>query len=287
MPTSAGCAGGRTGSDTIGPVTLQTMLDQAATGTVEIEEGWGQGRATFGGLVGSLLLAGLSAHVAEAADGSLPALRSVAVSFVAPAAPGAATVEREILRQGSRVSHAQARLVQDGEIKAVLLASYGVGRESVVSVPTTADPPPIPAVEELEAIPHLPGLTPDFFAQVDLRIADGGWPFSGADTSHVTGWMALREPLATVTPAHLLALVDAWPPSVLQMLSVPSPSSTVTWSMDFLIDLDNEQVDPATHWLYAVTTDQAAGGYVHTGAHIWHPDGRLVAISRQVNSVFA
>ena len=44
--------------------------------------------------------------------------------------------------------------------------------------------------------------------------------------------------------------------------------------------------EPDTHWAYAVRTDRAEGGYAHTDARIWHPDGRLVAISRQTVAVF-
>ena len=33
---------------------LQQMLDHASTGSVHVKEGWGQGRATYGGLVGGL-----------------------------------------------------------------------------------------------------------------------------------------------------------------------------------------------------------------------------------------
>ena len=39
---------------------LQEMLDQAATGTAHVEEGWGQGRATYGGLVGGLMHSALA-----------------------------------------------------------------------------------------------------------------------------------------------------------------------------------------------------------------------------------
>ena len=53
------------------------MLDQAATGDVHVEGGWGQGRATFGGLVGGLLVSallpqvpGISRLAAELRDGA-------------------------------------------------------------------------------------------------------------------------------------------------------------------------------------------------------------------------
>ena len=45
---------------------LQEMLDQAATGTVHVQEGWGQGRATYGGLVAGLAHAGLRGQFVDA-----------------------------------------------------------------------------------------------------------------------------------------------------------------------------------------------------------------------------
>ena len=37
---------------------------------------------------------------------------------------------------------------------------------------------------------------------------------------------------------------------------------------------------------YEVRTDHAGHGYGHTHAHVWRPDGTLVAISRQTVTVF-
>ena len=43
-------------------MSLNSMLDAAARGgTVEVEDGWTQGRAIYGGLTGALLLAGFGA----------------------------------------------------------------------------------------------------------------------------------------------------------------------------------------------------------------------------------
>ena len=77
------------------------MLDRAATGDVHVEEGWGQGRATFGGLVGGLLVSAMLPHVPQAAS-----LRSLTVNFVAPVAPGAAQADVEVLRSGKSATQA-------------------------------------------------------------------------------------------------------------------------------------------------------------------------------------
>lgn len=260
---------------------LQEMLDQAATGTVHVEEGWGQGRATYGGLVGAVAYSALRGQLT--ADPA-PPLRSLTVNFVAPVAPGEAEAEATILRAGSSATQGQVLLRQGGKPVAAVLAAFGAPRESVIRVePTAITMPSLPEPESIEPFPYIPGATPDFFQHVELRLADGGFPFSGSDTSHMSGWMRFREAPATFDERHFVAIADAWPPAVIQMLPTPAPGSSLTWTLEIL---DDVTAAPDTQWAYAVHTDQARDGYAHTDARIWHPDGRLVAISRQTVSVF-
>ena len=265
------------------------MLEQAcAGGPVEIEQGWAQGRATYGGLVGALLLAAMDGTL-EGAEGDPQPLRSLTVAFVAPAPPGPTDVEATVLRHGSNVTQCRAELVSGGSVVASALAAFGRSRESAIVVdPGAAVPdrgmPEMGDPEAIEAVPFIDGLTPSFFQHVDLRVVSGALPFSGAPAGELTGWMRLRETPETFGPEHLVALADAWPPAVLQMLTAPAPASTLAWTLEFVADLDG--VDPAHPWAYSVRTDTARDGYAHTEARLWRPDGRLTAISRQTVTVF-
>lgn len=260
---------------------LQQMLDLAATdGPVHVEEGWGQGRATYGGLVTALLLAAITGRH----DGELPPLRSITTSFVGPVAPGEAQIEPVLLRAGKNAVQYQATLRQGGQVAAVVLASFGAARDSRIAVSPTAGMPELPAPETLEPFPFVPGATPDFFQHVELRLATGQMPYTGSAESAMTGWMRMREPGPVFGQEHFVALADAWPPAVIQMLEAPAPGASLTWTLELTSDLDG--VDPATHWAYAVQTDVAGGGYAHTDARIWRPDGMLTAISRQTVAIF-
>lgn len=259
---------------------LQEMLDQAATGTAHVETGWGQGRATYGGLVAGLLLSAIKGRLP--AEPAAP-LRSLTVSFVAPVVAGPSEIDVTVLRAGSRATQMQALLRQEGQVGAAMLASFGAGRDSTISVPPSAPMPELPDPESVEPVPYLPGLTPDFFAHVELRLVDGGLPFSGSPHSHTTGWMRFREAPPTWGEEHFVSVVDAWPPTVIQMLTEASPASTLTWTLELVGDVGGP---PDTQWAYEARTDQAAGGYAHTHAHVWRPDGTLVAISRQTVAVF-
>ena len=100
------------------------------------------------------------------------------------------------------------------------------------------------------------------------------------------GWVRLRdEPVAEpVGVAHLLALVDAWPPAVLPHLSKPAPGSTLSWTIEFVQPL----VPLCTQdWCrYCATIEHAQDGYGHTSAMLWTAEGALLAMSRQTVTVF-
>lgn len=255
------------------------MLAAARTGEVDLEPGWGQGRATFGGVVAALAVSRLQAAVA---DPDQP-LRSLTVSFVAPLAPGPVTATAEVLRRGRSVTQAQGALIQDGQVAAAVLASFGAARDSVLALPGPARPD-LPDPTSIEPNPFLPGLTPDFFAHVDLRMATGSIPFTGAAHPDVSGWMRYRKPPREFGTAHLVGLIDAWPPSVLALLTKPAASSTLSWTLELFGETTG---GPEDFWCYRVVTDRCDAGYCHSQAGVWGPSGEPVAVSRQVIAVFA
>ena len=80
-------------------MSLTSMLQDAASGgTVEVERGWTQGRAIYGGLSGSLLLAAMKGRLRDLAGSTgqpavLHPLRSITVSFIGPATTGPVEIE--------------------------------------------------------------------------------------------------------------------------------------------------------------------------------------------------
>jgi acyl-CoA thioesterase len=249
-----------------------------ASGTVQVPEGWTQGRALFGGL-----LAGLMYRALEQQVGADIPVRSVTVSFVAPASEGVLHCEAEILRRGKSVVQGQCRAIQNGQVVAVLLASFGAPRASVVQVDTCLAPL-FKSPDESVKLPYIEGVTPAFTRHYDFRWAHGGLPFSGAERADIGGWVrevAARERLDI---ADLLGIVDSWPPAVLPVLHQPAPASSMTWTVEFM---------PAAAsgtgqqwWQYLAETEFASEGYVHTRARLWDQAGKLIALSRQTVTVF-
>ena len=100
------------------------------TSAVTIPADWGQGRATFGGLMVALQYEAMRAHVPAERT-----LRSLSVSFVGPAEPGVSiSFEVEVLREGKAVSQVLGRAMQNGQVVTLVQGSFGAARESVVSI---------------------------------------------------------------------------------------------------------------------------------------------------------
>ncbi|KAF1312051.1 acyl-CoA thioesterase II [Pseudomonas sp. SG-MS2] len=249
---------------------------------VSVPPNWAQGRAAFGGLMAAMVYEAMRLKLAD----SRP-VRSLAISFVAPAAPDVPTrFEVEVLREGKAVSTLLGRAIQDGQVVTLVQGNFGAGRASVVNVPA------VPAMEMKapeDAAPELPyikGVTPEFMRHVALRWAVGGLPFSGNQSRHMGGWVRLRDVAQEqVNEAHLLALVDAWPPSLMPYLKQPAAGSTLTWTIEFIQPV--ARLSTLDWCRYCVETEHARDGYGHAAAALWTAEGELLALSRQTVTVFA
>lgn len=261
-------------------MTLARILIEAQQPQMEIPATWGQGRATYGGLVAAILLARLRAVVGT----DLP-LRSATISFVAPAEAGQATLHAEVLRQGKSVIQAEARLIQAGQVQTVLLASFGRARASSIEIAPSRSMIEMRQPTDVQAFPYIAGLMPEFLQHIDMRWAKGKPPFSGATRPDFAGWMRYQQPFEGFEISALLGLIDAWPPSVLPMYKTPAPASSLCWTVEFLDDISGYQ--STDYWGYQVKTDAASEGYEHSEALIWDHAGKLVAISRQTVTIFA
>ncbi|RTE85833.1 MULTISPECIES: acyl-CoA thioesterase II [Gammaproteobacteria] len=246
--------------------------------TIHIPEGWGQGRALFGGLV-----AGIAYHHGAHGVQSGQLLRAMTVSFVAPVAAGDVELSRVVLRQGKNVTQTRVDMIQSEQVVLSALLTFGAGRESIVNV-NDLPKPNIPSYDGVPDFPKTP-FTPEFTQHYNYAVTVGGMPFSGNTSHEFGGWVRYSQEQSPINIALFLGLVDAWPPAVITHLTQPAPASSLTWTIEF-----PEPLDPALKtsdwWQYLATIDYAADGYGHTHAHIWDHQGNLVAISRQTVTVF-
>ncbi len=264
-------------------MTLLQLLDAVRRDpdAVVIPAEWGQGRASFGGLIAALAFEAMRAKVPQGRP-----VRSLAITFVGPVAPHVpVSFQAEVLREGKAVSQMLLRAVQDGQVVTVVQGSFGASRASAVDVAAPAAPEITP-VEQCQELPYVPGVTPEFTRFLAMRWGIGGMPFSNNPSRQMGGWVRLRGEQAAqpLDEAYLLALVDAWPPAVLPHLSSPAPGSSLTWTIEFVQPL---QALTTEQWcLYRAEIEHARDGYGHVAAAMWSPAGDLLALSRQTVTVF-
>jgi len=243
---------------------------------------WAQGRASFGGLVAALQYEAMRAKVPAERP-----VRSLAITFVGPAEPGVPIrFEVEVLREGKAVSQVLGRAVQNGQVVTLVQGSFGAPRPSEVEV-LAAPAPPMKHWDECQELPYIKGVTPEFMRHLAMRWSIGGLPFTGNKSRDMGGWVRLRDEAnaEAVSEAHILALVDAWPPALLPHLNKPAAGSTLTWTIEFVQPL---LALSTLDWCkYYVQIEHARDGYGHAAAALWSPEGQLIALSRQTVTIFA
>lgn len=258
-------------------------LQQAtSSGPLTIDESWGQGRTTFGGLSAALLLQQI-----EQQTGSDDRLRSASISFCGPLNTGIPfTLATRTVRQGKSVAHFQGEARQNEDTVTLLNACYGRERPSAIDIAYPCASPGVAGAGQ--TLPYIKGITPEFTRHIEFTYLEGGLPFTNSPHNHLRGWMRFRDCSGPLTNPHLLALIDAWPPTVLQKLRSPAPCASVTWSLEMITPLSQLDDEPeAGAWLwYEADIRQAHHGYGHTEARIYTAAGVPLALSRQLVTIY-
>ncbi|WP_404343236.1 thioesterase family protein [Pseudoalteromonas mariniglutinosa] len=263
------------------------LLDQAAAlvqhdnkkTTMQFPANWCQGRTAFGGLSAALLYHAIVQQIEPSRR-----LLSLSTNFVGPLlAEQDFSISVEILREGKNSSQVLAKIQQDKQTCVIAIACFGAQRDSIIDVPVTKSMT-LPPVTTEHILPYIEGIMPAFFQHVSLCPLQGGMPFTGADTSHLGGWMRFKQPPAQLTAAHVIALTDAWPPTLLQMYQQPAPASSMSWYLEFV----TEPRLAANEWLgFEAITHHSKDGYGLEDGCIWSSDGKLIALTRQTVALFA
>ncbi len=246
----------------------------------EIDNKWAQGRSVFGGLSAALILT----HIEAQTGLTDKDLRTLNVHFC-----GAIDAEQEcelscsVLSDGKSIRQVQGQLKQAGKVKTLVMACFGAQRDSSLKVPGI-ELPNVKASEKSLKLAHIPGMTPSFIQHMDIRFTSNNFPFSGSDNSTVSGYMRFNDAPECFSDAAILALIDAWPPAVLSMLKTPAPASTVTWNIEFI--QPRAELQKSDFLYYECDVILADLGYAHTEGKIYHPDGQLLALSRQLVAVY-
>jgi acyl-CoA thioesterase len=257
--------------------TLASMQPQDGGWRAVIGADWSQGRATFGGMVAAL--------GNEAMRRLVPAdreLRGLETTFVGPALTGEVGMDAEILRVGKAVTIARAKLWSDGKIAATLTGIYGAARATALSIsPAVAAGvrPPLELPERTAA--DMGG--PPFVRHFGYRWAEGARPFAGSSLRTSKIYVRHQDP-APLTESHVVALIDSIPSVVLQLMSSPAPSSSLTWTLQLL--RHDFSFAPEAWWRIDAEVNSAASGYSCESCMLIDPSGAPAAFARQMVAVF-
>ena len=260
--------------------TVKNQINQEQTSaTLSVPDTWAQGRTLYGGISTSLIYTSMRQLVATDKQP-----RALNTSFIGPIEPDKPfTINISLLREGKNTSQLQGQIIQHDRVCVVVLASFGIERKSKVLIESQTKHL-MEAPKKASFMPMIPKVTPRFMRHIQLAKKLGDWPFTGSKISDIHGWMRLKEAPKELTVAHLIALIDVWPPTVLQTLRWPAPASTMSWNLEFI--LPHAEFKPDNWFAYQAETRHAAHGYANTEANVWDSHGALVAISRQTVTVF-
>tara|TARA_R110002167_G_scaffold32146_1_gene104839 strand:+ start:1442 stop:2230 length:789 start_codon:yes stop_codon:yes gene_type:complete len=246
--------------------------------SIQISEEWAQGRSIFGGFVAAVVYQAMLKELDDARP-----VRSLQISFVGPVLIGhALELTTEVLRKGKSVTQILGRGIQNGQTQITIVASFGHARKSILKVnePVSKfDETP----ESIKAMPFMPGATPNFTRFFDFRYCTQ-FPFTGSSDQSLKGFVRFKDETVEIGNAELIALVDAWPPAPLSMLTTMSPASSLNWTIDFIKPLPN--LSAGEFCQYQADIVHVEGGYGVTRAKVWNSSGELIAISQQAVTIF-
>lgn len=245
-----------------------------------ISPDWGQGRATFGGLVSAVALHQMMQLVE---NGRAP--RALTVTFSAPLLPDGspARCRTSVLRSGKAISQLEARIEQGEQQCCIAQGVFGATRESSATV-APRQPPELSPIEQAMRIPYVEGLSPVFLRHVGLHWASGNLPGSGSAITPIGGYCELNDGGRASVACVVTALLDAWPTPFFAALQPPFRASTAQWMLDFFTDLLS--YEPQAPFRYSCEVIAASGGHVQQEAWLWDARDRALARAVQLIEVF-
>jgi acyl-CoA thioesterase len=263
---------------------FEQLLHQAKSDPeFSINSSWGQGRTLFGGLSAALAYEKISQNVSSDRP-----LRSIAINFSGQAlADTPFSMTEQVLSNGKSISQINGQLLQNDRVVTQVCACFGIERDSEIEIaPKKRD---LPVIGSNQRLNYIKGITPEFVRHFEFEYCKGQFPFTNSPLNELAGWIRFNEPGQTFSESHLIAIIDAWPPTVLQKLKKPAPCATISWNLEIVQPLSLlDQPLKADDWLYYdAEIKQAHHGYVHTEAKVYTSNGTLLALSRQLIAVYA
>lgn len=252
-------------------------IDDGTSGYV-VPAGYGQGQATFGGLVVGALVRAMRERVGDDAR----TLRSLSAELLGAPKPGDATLRLSVLRRTGSVSTLSAQLEQNGE---VLTHAVGIFAKNRAVEQSWQQPlaPQAPPWAEVEAMPVEMPFAPEFTRRFEFRPVRG-WPGEGHRVETV-GYVRPRLPCLNRDEAFLVAMVDVWWLAVFVGLERLQAAATLSFTVELHGSLDGLSLEAPL--LHRGVSPSLRNGYATEYRELWGADGRLLTTNHQMVVVFS
>ena len=245
--------------------------------SIEISDGWKQGRTAYGGLT-----AGLSVAAAYRDFNDLPPLRSAQITFVGPVTE-TPQFKTRLLRRGRNVTSIAVDGIMGDATASVATLMFGAARKSNINQKLTAPDNLAPENYQSFHPPENKAFIPNFAHYFDTLLIEGERPMSGSDRGYIRCWTRHKNPASWKGTDSFICLGDVLPPSALPMFNTMGPISSMNWHMNFLVD----DVTTEDGW-YQIESilNAASGGYCSQLMRYWNRKGDLIAEGMQSVAVF-
>jgi hypothetical protein len=124
---------------------------------------------------------------------------------------------------------------------------------------------------------------PSFAQHFAYRWAEGSLPYTGSSLRTSKTYVRHKDP-APLTESHVVALIDCIPSVIVQLMSAPAPSSSLTWTLQFL--RHDYSFSPGAWWRIDAEVDSTGSGYSCESCVLLDPLGKPAAVARQMVAVF-
>lgn len=237
----------------------------------DISDRWNIQNVPNGGYVMSVAARALREHLPH------PDPFTITGHFFKPILPGSIEIATTTLKQGKTLSYAEAKVCQDGNERMRITTAYGdlAGRNGLDHSIEVA--PRIPPIEECVPVQ----IPLRFFSSVDAHFHPDCAQWMRGEYSEqceLLGWNRFadgREPDAL----SLILFADGFPPPIFRK------TGPVAWvpTIEMTVQIHRHPAPGPLRCRFK--TRYAIGGFAEEDGEIWDSEDRLVALSRQLETI--
>jgi acyl-CoA thioesterase len=260
---------------------LQPGLGRQRVWGAEVSPDWRAGRGPHGGYLAAMLLRAL----VESVEDDARAPRSLTIHYARAPKPGPVKIVTTLERQGRSLSTLSARMYQDEDLIALVLAAFSVpwSAQEIAELEMPEVAPPDP-VRESGRLLH--PAAPPFTRQLVLQPRIGAIPFTGSShPMEIGGWLGLvdERPIDALSLAFFSDALFS-PPFI--RLTQPAATPTIDLTVHFRTPMPRvSDPDPAELCLACFRSGLVHEGFFEEDGVIWAADGTVLAQSRQLGIV--